>query len=390
MIIRHGYKFRIKSTPELEEIFWCYAGHCRFAWNYFLSLNKCRLKNKQRIMRYYEMDFWSKVLKESEEYGFLREAPAHIIQQKLRDLETAYSDAFDKNQPNKRLPRKRKKTLHSSFRFPEPKQFEIENSRVKLPKLGWVRFNNSQKIIGTPKNITISYEGGHWYISIQVERNIAQIHSINDKSYAGIDMGVVNVAAVATLDNKNTLYESRNSYKNKEEKLAKAQRKLSRRVKFSKNWRKAKVKVQKVHKEIADARKDHLHKISHEISKNHAIIFIEDLKIKNMSASASGTQDKPGKNVKAKSGLNKAILDQGLGEFRRQLEYKSHWKGGQVVAVAPHYTSQKCSRVECGHVAKDNRKTQAKFLCVACGFSEHADINSAKNVLAAGLGRVGL
>ena len=89
-------------------------------------------------------------------------------------------------------------------------------------------------------------------------------------------------------------------------------------------------------------------------------------------------------NVKAKSGLNKSILDQGWYEFRRQLEYKQHWLGGDVVAVKPQYTSQTCS--SCGHICKDNRKSQADFKCVACGHAENADINAAKNILASGHG----
>ena len=112
------------------------------------------------------------------------------------------------------------------------------------------------------------------------------------------------------------------------------------------------------------------------------MIVIEDLKIRNMSKSAKGTSEKHGKRVKAKSGLNKSILDQGWYEFRRQLEYKQAWRGGYVIAIPPQYTSQRCSC--CGHVSRDNRTTQAKFECVECGHSENADINAARNILAAG------
>lgn len=118
------------------------------------------------------------------------------------------------------------------------------------------------------------------------------------------------------------------------------------------------------------------------ISQNHALVCIEDLQIKNMSTSAKGTADKPGTKVKQKSGLNRAILDQGWGEFRRQLGYKVPWHGGQLIAVPPHYTSQTCPC--CGHVAKDNRQTQSMFVCVLCGYTNHADVVGAINVLAAG------
>ena len=104
--------------------------------------------------------------------------------------------------------------------------------------------------------------------------------------------------------------------------------------------------------------------------------------IKNMSRSAAGNADKPGKNVAAKSGLNKAILDQGWFEFRRQLNYKLDWNGGILIAVPPQYTSQTCPC--CDHVAKANRQTQAKFECMECGYANNADVVGATNILARG------
>ena len=177
----------------MERTLWQYAGCCRFVWNYFWRMNADRLGAGQRILRYQEMDHWSKWLKQSDKYGFLADAPAHIVQQKLRDLDRAYSDAFDKNQPNKRLPKKRKRHLHSSFRFPSPSQFVIEGRRVKLPKLGWMRFYKSQDIKGEPKNITVSYHAGHWYLSIQVEQALSVLQPAND-SAVGIDVGVAKFA----------------------------------------------------------------------------------------------------------------------------------------------------------------------------------------------------
>jgi putative transposase len=112
------------------------------------------------------------------------------------------------------------------------------------------------------------------------------------------------------------------------------------------------------------------------------MIVIEDLQISNMSKSAKGTATEKGLNVRQKSGLNRCILDQGWFEFRRQLEYKQQWLGGEVLAVPAHYTSQRCSC--CGTVSKDNRQSQAKFTCVSCGYETNADLNAAKNILAAG------
>ncbi|MBH2010199.1 MAG: transposase, partial [Xanthomonadaceae bacterium] len=173
-----------------------------------------------------------------------------------------------------------------------------------------------------------------------------------------------------------------NSFKKHEQRLKKYQRRMSRKVKNSRNWHKAKRKVQNIHTRIGNARKDFLHKATTEISKNHAMVAIEDLQVGNMSKSSKGTTEAPGKNVTAKSGLNKAILDQGWFEFRRQLEYKLAWSGGILIAVPAHYTSQTCPC--CGHIAKANRKTQAKFECVDCGYQNHADVVGALNILARG------
>ena len=118
------------------------------------------------------------------------------------------------------------------------------------------------------------------------------------------------------------------------------------------------------------------------MSKNHAMIVIEDLKVKQLSASAKGNEACPGVNVRAKSGLNRAILDQGWFEARRQLTYKQQWLGGQLVVVNPRYTSQRCSR--CGHTCRENRQSQSQFQCQECDYRDNADVNAAKNILAAG------
>ena len=156
------------------------------------------------------------------------------------------------------------------------------------------------------------------------------------------------------------------------------QRRMAHKQKFSNNWKKAKAKVQKIHTTIANARRDFLHNATTTISQNHALVFIEDLQVRNMSQSAAGTAENPGTNVAAKSGLNKAIIDQGWGEFRRQLDYKLAWNGGMLFAVPPHYTSQECP--ECHHVSADNRQTQARFVCVKCRYENHADHVGAINV----------
>ena len=116
------------------------------------------------------------------------------------------------------------------------------------------------------------------------------------------------------------------------------------------------------------------------------MVVVEDLQVSNLSRSSAGTAGQPGKNVQQKAGLNRAILDQGWGEFRRQLEYKLLWSGGLFIPVPPQGTSITCPR--CGHVSKENRKTQAQFVCAECGFPENAGLVGAINVLRAGHARL--
>ncbi len=125
------------------------------------------------------------------------------------------------------------------------------------------------------------------------------------------------------------------------------------------------------------------HKVSTVISKNHAVVVLENLKVGNMTRSAKGTVEAPGRNIRQKSGLNKSILDQGWGLLKQMLEYKLRWSGGMLLLVDPAYTSQTCS--VCGHVDAGNRTDQKTFHCLHCGHEAHADVNAAKNILARGL-----
>jgi len=235
-------------------------------------------------------------------------------------------------------------------------------------------------VSGTPKQLTILREGEHWFVSIQTEQEVAApVHPAN--SAVGLDVGVVKFAALSSGE----AFAPVSSARKYEKKLAREQRALARKEKYSNNWRKQKARIGRLHMKIARIRNDFLHKTSTTISKTHALVVLEDLSVKSMSRSARGTVNAPGRNVRAKAGLNKSILDQGWAEFRRQLEYKQAWRGGMVIAVDPRNTSRTCPI--CGHVSAENRKTQAVFRCVLCGHAEDADVNAARNILAAGLRR---
>lgn len=375
MIVRKAFKFRLNVTGKQQQKLIEFAGCCRFLWNKLLHQNLFRLNNKQRIMRYQEMAFWLKIYKSSDEYGFLKSCHSQVLQQKLKDLDKAFMDCFDKKQPNKRLPRFKKKGVNDGFRFPQG--FKINGNNIFLPKIGWFKFRQSQKIIGTPKNITISNYCGNWYISIQVEyETMTPNHP--KRNIVGVDVGIANFATLST----GKVFKARNNFRKKEKQLKKAQKSLSRKKKFSNNWNKQKAKIQKIHAKIANCRRDYLHWCSNRISKNHAMVVLEDLNVSNMSRSAKGSIDEPGRNVKAKSGLNKSILDQGWAEFKRQLQYKQEWLGGEVILVPAKYTSQTCPN--CGHRDAENRKTQASFSCINCDYANNADVVGAINVLRAG------
>ena len=351
-----------------------FAGCCRLIWNKSLAIQKEKLDSKEKFLKYTEL---AKSLTEwKQEQTFLKDVHSQTLQQTLKQLDRALKDAFNKKSP-KKFPVFKKKGLKDSFTYPQGFKIDQENSRVFLPKIGWVRYRNSKKVPGTAKNLTISKSCGKWYVSIQVELEIEDKKHASE-SRIGIDVGIARFATMSDGEDVEPL----NSFRKLEKKLAFLQKKLSRKKKFSSNWKKQKEKISKLHNKIANVRKDFLHKTTYKISKNHAMVVMEDLKVSNMSKSAKGTIENKGKNVKAKSGLNKSILDQGWFEFRRQLEYKLKWRGGHLELVDPKHTSQKCSN--CSHTEKENRNSQSKFECKKCGHSENADVNAAKNILAAG------
>ena len=351
-----------------------FAGACRFVFNRALALQNENHEAGNKYISYTKMASWLIEWKSHPDTQWLKDAPSQPLQQSLKDLERGYKNFFQKRAA---FPRFKKRGQNDAFRYPQGVKLDQTNNRISLPKLGWIRYLNSREVIGEVKNVTVSQSCGKWYVSIQTEFEVPEpVHKA--ASMVGLDAGVTKLATLSD----GTVYQPVNSFKASQRKLAMLQRQLSRKVKFSASWQKQKKKIQRLHSHIANIRRDYLHKVTSEISKNHAMIVIEDLKVSNMSKSAKGTAERPGRNIRAKSGLNRSILDQGWYEMRRQLEYKQLWRGGQVLAIPPAYTSQRCAC--CGHTAKENRQTQSKFVCQVCGYTENADINGARNILAAG------
>ena len=281
MLIQRGYRFKLKTTPDLEAVFRAMVGHARFVWNKALRLNLDRLDQGLPIVWYNDLCGLLRLWKQSEEYGFLAEANAQTLQQKLRDLDRAFTDAFDPAQPMKRLPRLKKRGEGDSLRFPQ--DVKVENRRIFLPKIGWVGFFRSRKISGTIKNATITCEADGWYVSIQAEAEIPR-PKLQAGTAIGVDRGIVVFAATSEGD----LVEPLNAGANLQRQLARLQRKLARQRKGSKNRAKTKAKIARLNQRIRRQREDFLHKVSTRWSKSHALIVLEDLRIRNMTQLSEG------------------------------------------------------------------------------------------------------
>ena len=370
-----AYQFELMPHGQQQRNMRRFAGACRFVFNKSLAWQKEQYASDPTIRFSYTvlanlLPLW----KQDPNLAWLKESPSQTLQQTLKDLERAYINFFSKRAD---FPRFKKKGQSDSYRYPQGCKLDQRNSRIFLPKLGWMRYRNSREVLGEVKNVTVTHSCAKWFVSIQTEREVEP--SLPPATTAiGIDVGVVRFATMSD----GSHLEPINSFKKHQERLARYQRRMSRKVKFSNNWKKAKTKIQRIHRAIAHARKDYLHKITTTISQNHALVCIEDLQVRNMSRSSKGNSEEHGNMVKQKSGLNRAILDRGWGEFRRQLGYKMTWQGGILLAVPPHNTSRTCPC--CSHVSKDNRKTQAKFECVECGYENHADLVGAINILERG------
>jgi putative transposase len=370
-----------------------WSGSRRWLWNYALhewiipianlrSAEKAVPANLGKPTSKYpsSFDMMSRLPALKKLYPWLSLVPGHSLQCVISDL----SNALLHVATGSGFPKPKKKGgCSDSFRIGDNKIFSIDqkNSRVKIPKIGWIKYFNSRLFSGTPKTLTVIRKQNHWYISIQVELPESAnppLHPYPDR-VVGIDRGV---AVLLTLSDGSTVGSLTPILKGLNRELKIAQRSASRKKKGGKNWRKAINKVSSIYARIARIRRDYLHKASTTIAKTHGVVVLEDLNTQAMTGSAAGTASEPGKNVKAKTGLNRAILEQGWSIFEGMLRYKIEGLGGRLLSVPAAYTSQRCSA--CGHTAAANRKSQAKFVCVLCGYAENADINAAKNIKMAG------
>jgi len=330
-VIHKTYKFRLKPSDDQREQFARISGVCRLIWNVCLEQRELVYSSKRKTLNSYNQLPEVTLLRHA--YAWIREVPSQVLQQKVRDLDIAYKNFFEERADFPE--RKKKGKSPDSFRFPQG--FQIDNRRIFLPRIGWVGFFKSQSIKGELRHVTISRDGKHWFASICCE--VAVPVTPTKEKDVGIDMGIVKLCAMSD----GQVVENPSHLKQYKRKLANLQRRLARKERYSRNFNKLKARISTLHIKIADARRDHIHKTTTTIAKNHGMVAIEDLQVKAMSRSAKGAIDNPGRHVRQKSGLNRAIRDAGWGEFRRQLEYKVAWANGIVVAVDPKNTSRRCS-----------------------------------------------
>ncbi len=359
-----------------------YAGSCRWVWNEalawreeaYLAARAAGGRPAAGALNYVALAARLTLLRG--DIAWLGDAPIHPLQQTLRDLDTAFTQFFEGKAEHPRF----KPKGRDSFRFPDPKQFALAGEWLKLPKLGWVRLRLSRELParGRILNITVSREGGHWFVSLCVEHEIAATAAPAGPA-VGIDLGVANSLVLSTGERIHLPVAS----KVEEAGLARLHRQVSRKRKGSGRWRRAVERLAKRKRHLAARRRDAAHKATTLIAEMHPLVVVEDLHLRGMSASAKGTKAEPGRNVAAKAGLNRSLLAQAHRETRQMLAYKCPRHGGELRAVPAHHTSQKCSC--CGYTAPENRPSQAVFRCVKCGSQKHADVNASENILAAGL-----
>ena len=360
------------------------AGACRYVWNHFRKKNLADYqafrngKGEKPKTSYFSLGVEFTRLRHETEW--MRELPANPVKYTLKYFADALKEAMagKKGFPK---PRSRKR-IAPSFTLPSTGQFGIRKlSRkyglLRIQGVGWVKITRrggNPWENGTPKQVVLRHDGHRWRAFVFYEVEVEE--KIDDGEVLGVDM---NARQIATSDGD---FYFLPDLKKKEKRRRWYQRKMARQTKGSNRRKDTKKKLAKVSRKIANIRRNWIHKTTKEIADKCGTIVVEDLKVKNMTASAKGTTENPGRNVRQKAGLNKAMLDTAFGEIRRNLEYKC----GKLIEVNPAYTSQTCSR--CGYTDKENRKTQARFLCVSCGYVSNADTNAAINIRRLGMAQL--
>lgn len=381
MIVVRTYRHRLSLTLVQEDMARQFAGCVRLIYNAGLEQRRLGYALTKRSTNYAQQCADLTELKRDADFSFLNDVPSQILQQALRDVQQAYENFFN---GTRGYPRHfRRKGENESFRFPQAKWLRYNDpgrpNGLRLPKLGWVKVRNSyphlrdQGLIceGTLKNATVRQKNGQWYISLVCEVDIPDPPQRTAERIVGLDLGVV----VSVADSGGNLHQLPAPNAQDLAHIEELHRRLSRTRPGSQNRRKARERLRRAHARQRRRLHAAMHNLSLQLVRDYDIIAIEDLRIDNMTRSPRGTKAQPGRGVRTAAGKNRAILNQGWGEFLRQLKYKAPWYGATVIAVPPHYSSQECAA--CHWVSRENRKSQAEFRCTRCGHTAHADTNAA-------------
>jgi len=359
-------KVRLYPNKSQQQLLKQHFGASRYVYNQLLDA-KIKAYECNDKLSAYDLKKRLVPMKKAEGGEWLKQCDSTCLTESVLNIDVAYKKFFN----GAGFPKfKSKHHSRQSYKTMNPK---IKNKKVYLPKIGEIKSKIHREIEGTIKSGTISFEANQYHISLLFDDNQEFIKPKGNGKSIGIDVGV---KLFATLSN-GEMIKPLNLDKEINQ-MKKAQKRLSRRKKGSNNRTKAKVKLQKAHLKISNKRKDFLHKISNKITNENQVIVIEDLKVKNMTKSAVGTVEEP-KKSSGKRGLNRVITQQSWSMFFTMLEYKAIRKGGEVIKINPKFTSQKCSY--CGHVSKNNRKSQSQFKCEKCNFTQNADLNASINIV---------
>ncbi|MGZ3487279.1 MAG: RNA-guided endonuclease TnpB family protein [Isosphaeraceae bacterium] len=359
---RKVYRFRMRPTRSQEQSLNRLAGARRWVWNWGLARWKETYAATGKSISLKQLSAELTALKEKPETAWLKEADSQSLQQVLNDLHRAFTNFFEKRA---RYPRfKSKKRDPARFRIPQ--RVKIADGKVYVPKVGQVRIRQSRPVEEKTKSATFRRSAdGKWYVSLTVEFDMPDIPlpAADPAKVVGIDLGL---KAFATITGREPI-PSPQFFRKGQRKLRKAQRVLSRRKPGSKRRARAKVVVARVQRRIANQRGDFLHKLTTQLVNDNDGICIEDLSLKGL----------------ARTKLAKSFTDASMGEFRRQLTYKSEWNRKHLVVIDRFFPSSRLCR-GCGAVNGELTLSDRHWVC-RCGMVHDRDGSAAINIRDEGL-----
>lgn len=378
MTITKTYKYKLKPNLVQRTKFAQYLGVCRLLYNLGLE-TKIHAYESNRI-NVSKFELMQQIKDLNLEFDWIKDVQSQVKQDVFKRLDKTYDNFFRGLKTGQKVgfPKFAKRDVYKSFTFPASVKFQ--NGKIKLPKIGLVSFFKDRLIPQDAKikTTTIKKQADGWFACITVEEQNLFIPGAKNQD-VGIDMGIAYFAVTSD----GIFYHNPRPLKQHQKKMHLLQKEMDRRKEIKgANYQKTKTKIAKLHLKIANTRKNYLHKVSSELVKEYGTIHVENLNLKGMTKSSKGTAENHGSMVKQKSGLNRSLLDVGIGHFFGMLAYKLDWRNGQLVKVNPRNTSRRCSC--CGHISKNNRKTQSKFECEICGHTAHADENASQNIMGSG------